>query len=336
MNPRSQILLAQEPGAYWCVLVDNFINFLYTYKVMKYSDYLKSTLKASGWSQEGLARRLDVSFVTLNAWVNERSEPRKKAVDAIKALYFEIVGRSDLDVQLLQSQKAKALALKTNVSAILKDQEILDKLTLHLTYHTNTIEGSTMTLADTEEVLFHHKTLTNRTQVEQAETRNHQAALLWLLDKLQAKDFAITEELIKGLHLRLMNGIISDAGEYRRHSVRIMDSRVAVANYMKISEFIEKLMSEAQAKPQNLITLLATTHAAFEKIHPFSDGNGRIGRLLMLAQALKFQLAPPLILKERRQAYYKYLELAQVEGNAVPLELFVSESITNTHGLLFD
>lgn len=300
------------------------------------SKQLKSILKASGWSQEELARRLSVSFVTLNAWVNERSEPRKKASEAIQALYFEIAGNDETDTQLLQDQKGKVLALKTSVYTILKDQEILDKLTLHLTYHTNTIEGSTMTLADTEEVLFHHRTLTNRTQVEQAEARNHQAALLWLLDQLQNKDFSITEELIKGLHLRLMNGIISDAGEYRRHSVRIMGSQVTVANYLKIPSLIEGLLSEIQTSPKDPVALLAATHAAFEKIHPFSDGNGRIGRLLTLAQALQAQLTPPLVLRERRQAYYKYLELAQTSNNYTPLELFMAESMINAHELLFD
>jgi len=300
-----------------------------------YSKQLKFILKASGWSQEELARRLKVSFVTLNAWVNERSEPRKKALDTIQALYFEIVGSDDTDTQLLQDQKKKALALKSNVYAILENQEILDKLTLYLTYHTNTIEGSTMTLADTEEVLFHHKTLTNRTQVEQAEARNHQAALLWLLDQLQNKDFSITEELIRGLHLRLMNGIISDAGEYRRHSVRIMGSHVAVSNYLKVSILVKEFTAEIQVKLNDSVELLAVTHAKFEKIHPFSDGNGRIGRLLMLAQALQAQLTPPLVLKERRQAYYKYLELAQTKDNSVPLELFVAESMANAHELLF-
>jgi len=72
---------------------------------------------------------------------------------------------------------------------------------------------------------------------------------------------------------------------------------------------------------------LAKTHAEFEAIHPFSDGNGRTGRLLMLAQALRAGLVPPLIVKERRYAYYKYLEAAQTKQNFKPLELFLAQSI---------
>ena len=300
-----------------------------------YAKQLESILKASGWSQEELARRLNVSFVTLNAWVNERSEPRKKALDMIQTLYFEIVGNTDIDLRQLEDQKRRALSFKTTVGFIVGDKEVLEKLTLYLTYHTNTIEGSTMTLADTEEVLFHHRTLTNRTQIEQMEARNHQAALLWLLDQLQSKKFSINEELIKGLHLRLMNGIISDAGEYRRHSVRIMGSQVAVANYLKVSALVQELLSSIESNSKDPIKLLAVTHATFEKIHPFSDGNGRVGRLLMLAQALRLGRVPPLVLKERRQAYYSYLGLAQVGGSYIPLELFMAESMIDAYELLF-
>lgn len=302
---------------------------------MNHVDQLKSILRASGWSQEELARRLDVSFVTLNSWVNNRSEPRRKALDVIRILYFDIIGNDDLNIHLLDEKKREAFTCKTTVQRIVASQEILDRLSLYLTYHTNTIEGSTMTLADTNEVLFHHKTLTNRTQIEQMEAKNHQTALLWLLEQLGNKDFLISTELIKGLHLRLMNGIISDAGEYRRHGVRIMGTQVTVANYLKIPLLINELSVRASTMPEDSIALLSTTHAQFEKIHPFSDGNGRVGRLIVLAQALHAGMTPPLVQKERRQAYYKYLELAQTKEELTPLEIFMAESIISAHELLF-
>jgi Fic family protein/DNA-binding XRE family transcriptional regulator len=301
---------------------------------MKYTQQLKSILKASGWSQEELARELGVSFVTLNAWVNERTEPRKKAMATIQLLYFEIVGSDTIDLAGLDKEKKKAVALKMSLNEIVSNKRVLDALTLHLTYHTNTIEGSTMTLADTEAVLFQHKVLTNRTQIEQAEARNHQAALLWLLDSLQGKSFAIDESIIRGLHLRLMNGIIENAGQYRDHSVRIMGTSVTVANYLKIPALINALLKDLQQIKKDPIEKLATTHSEFEKIHPFSDGNGRVGRLIMLAQALQADFTPPLVLKERKSAYYKYLELAQVKGNSLPLQLFIAESVIGTNSLL--
>jgi len=301
---------------------------------MNYQRYVLSILKASGWSQEELAQRIGVSFVTLNAWANGRAEPRKKALAVIEALYFDVVGTDEVDLAELAQKKQDIAALKTSARTISNNEELLNKLTLYLTYHTNTIEGSTMTLSDTEEVLFEHKVLSNRTQVEQAEARNHQAALLWLLEQLQSKHFIINEGLVIGLHLRLMNGIISDAGLYRKHSVRIMGANVPLANYQKIPVLMDNFLEIANQKNDDLVDHLAKTHTTFEKIHPFSDGNGRIGRLLMLAQALRTGVIPPVVLKEKRQAYYKYLELAQTRDQFAPLQLFLAESIIAADELL--
>lgn len=303
---------------------------------MKQSAQLKSILKASGWSQEELAQKLNVSFVTLNSWVNDRSLPRNKASESIRTLYFEIIGSDALDIGELEELKDKIKDLKVSVSSIVSDEEVLNKLILYLTYNTNVIEGSTMTLDDTNEVLFKGKSLTNKTQREQSETLNHRVALLWVLRELENKEFEINEDFIRGVHLRLMNGIIDDAGQYRSHSVRIMGSHVSVANYLKIPSLMKDLISDINEDNEDPINKLSITHSAFEKIHPFSDGNGRVGRLIMLAQAFQMELMPPLVLKERRLAYYKYLELAQTEDKLIPLEIFVAESVIATNKLLFD
>ena len=302
---------------------------------MNYSGQLKAIIEASGWSQEELAARLNVSFVTLNSWVNTRSTPRKKAADNIRTLYFEVLGADSLDVATLHERKDEVSKLKTTISEIIDDKNVLNTLILHLTFNTNTIEGSTMTLDDTKRVLFSHEVLANRTQIEQAEARNHEAALLWLLSELQNKSFKFSEDMIIQLHLRLMNGIIGDAGQYRQHKVRIMGAGVTVANYLKVPGLMHMLVDDINRPSSDPIAKLSATHAIFEKIHPFSDGNGRVGRLLMLAQALIYELVPPLIPKERKHAYYKYLELAQMRDNVRPLELFIVESIISANNLLF-
>ncbi len=304
---------------------------------MNYVKQLKSILNASGWTQEELARRLSVSFVTLNSWINNKTKPRQKALEAIRLMYFQILGTDSLDKGYLDELKEKVESLKIKPSQITEDREVLDKLILHLTYNTNVIEGSTMTLDDTKAVLFDNEVLTNRTQIEQLEARNHQSALIWLLSELQNSSFVINESLIKGLHLRLMNGIIENAGIYRNHSVRIMGSHVAVANYLKVPELVEELLNAADTKfnKEDIISKLSDTHAVFEKIHPFSDGNGRVGRLLMLAQSIRVGIVPPLVLKERRRAYYKYLEAAQTNNNSMPLQVFIAESVVVANEILF-
>ncbi len=303
---------------------------------MKYHNQLVSIQKASGWSQEQLARNLSVSFTTLNSWINRRSVPRAKALHNIDKLYLDIVGVDEVSAGTLLAAKQSALKLHATPKKISNNKDILDKLTLYLTYHTNTIEGSTMTLSDVEEVIFEHKVLANRTAVEQAEARNHQAALYWLIDELVTKGngFVIDEALILGIHLRLMNGIIGGAGQYRRHAVRIMGTHVTLANWVKVPNLVRELAEDLAKPTDDIIRVLASTLARFEQIHPFSDGNGRAGRLIMLAQALKFRLMPPLVVKERKYAYYKYLELAQAKGDHTPLELFIAESISFTNDLL--
>ena len=303
---------------------------------MNCSSQLKSILTASGWSQEQLARSLNVSFATLNSWVNDRSQPRAKALLNIEKLYLDIVGVDSVGDAALMIAKLAALKLSASPKSIASNKELLDKLTLYLTYHTNNIEGSTMTLSDVENVIFDHKVLSSRTAVEQAEARNHQAALHWLLQELidKTNDFVLDDNLILGIHLRLMNGIISDAGQYRKHAVRIMGSRVSLANWAKVPELINALTDDLKAPSQDIIETLAITHARFEKIHPFSDGNGRTGRLILLAQALTVGLIPPLIVKERKFAYYKYLELAQTNEDYKALELFIAQSVQFTHVLL--
>ncbi len=303
---------------------------------MKYTIQLKSILKASGWSQERLASNLEVSFPTLNSWINNRSQPRKKAIAKIEKLYVDIIGSDSVDLELLKATKIAAYKLKKTPKSLIGNKKILDTLTLYLTYHTNTIEGSTMTLSDVEGVIFDHKVLSNRTAIEQAEARNHQATLYWLLDQLinNGDNFEINEELILGVHLRLMNGIISDAGQYRNYSVRIMGSHVVLANYLVVPKLVKELTIAARLEQDvDIIAKMAQTHAKFEQIHPFSDGNGRTGRLILLAQALCAGLVPPLIVKERKYAYYKYLELAQTSNNFAPLELFLAESTIATDRL---
>lgn len=296
---------------------------------MDYSNQLTDILKAAGWSQEQLARELRVSFPTLNAWINKRSRPRQRALLDIERLYLTIVGADSLDEHELRETKSAALNSRAGAKKLAESQDTLDKLALYLTYHTNTIEGSTMTLSDVEEVLFEHKVLSNRTAIEQAEARNHQAALIWVLDRLikEGDTLSLNEEFILGIHLRLMNGIMSDAGMYRNHSVRIMGAHVPLANWAKVPDLVTQLTHKLNRPSKDMIVTLAETHAEFEQIHPFSDGNGRTGRLLLFAQALKANLTPPLVTKERKLAYYKYLELAQTKGKLESLELFIAQSI---------
>jgi Fic family protein len=291
---------------------------------------LRKIIDNANWSRERLAQALGVSLNTVNRWLKGEIAPRENNIAVIDKLYNDIAGRDDVTDELLKTTEQDALNRHIEVAELITNEELLDKVTLYLTYHTNTIEGSTMTLSDVKAVLDDdNKVLANKTAREQAEARNHRAALYYLFDELnaQGKDFKWNKELILQTHLRLMNTIISNAGMYRNHGVRIMGSPVPLANYARVPDYMDEFIVDLNTKTDDVIGNIAKLHATFEQIHPFSDGNGRTGRLIIFIQALQNEVVPPLIVKERKRAYYKYLEKAQTQEKYKLLRLFIAESI---------
>lgn len=304
---------------------------------MKIAEKLQKILREAGWSQEDLARRLGVSFKAVNAWVTGKTEPREGNLAKIEQFYFDVVGRTEVEAEFLRTTEKKALRTRLELDELLENQEMLKTTALNLTYHTNTIEGSTMTIEDVEKVLEDDRAvIPDRTIVEQLEARNHRAAFNFLLAEMkrQGRNFKWSIELIQAIHLRLMNGILESAGQYRNHGVRIMGSRIPLANYQSVPRKINELVEFMNTPSENLIEKMAITHARFEQIHPFGDGNGRTGRLIMFGQALKGKLVPPLVIKERKRAYYKYLEIAQMREEYGLLRLFIAESVLFTDELI--
>ncbi len=300
---------------------------------MKTTQLLTALLQQSGLTQVELAKRLGVSHPTLSAWLHGKSAPRKQAAERVQATAFELLGIGTVSASLLDKTVQAANHAKVCLEDILHEKRTLDTLCVLMTYNTNSIEGSTMTLADNEKVLLGQKNLRNRSAREQLEARNHQAALLWLLQ--QAADGGIpacyVEHVACELHVRLMNGLLSDAGQYREHGVRIMGSHTPVANYQKVPE---KMAALFQHKPPTDFESLAMFHAQFEKIHPFSDGNGRVGRLLLAGLLLSAGIAPVIVRRESRGAYYRYLEIAQTEENYQPLTYLLARETIEAYQAL--
>lgn len=304
---------------------------------MKIQEQLRQILAATQWSQDDLAHQLDVAPKTLSFWLTGKAEPRDKHLANIQELYFDMVGRTEVDPQYLAQLKAEALSTRLSLRELLASEDLLKAITLQLTYHTNNIEGSTMTLADVATVLDdENAVITNKSYREQAEARNHRAAFLFLLEQLkrEGRHFRWSSGLILETHKRLMNSLMDDAGRYRRYGVRVLGSHIARANHLAVPQKIDELVADMNSPTRDVVTHLARTHAVFELIHPFGDGNGRTGRLIMFAQALQYGLVPPLVLKERKRAYYHYLAFADQTQDYDLLAMFIAESILATDRLL--
>jgi len=304
---------------------------------MSISEKIKLIKSILRLSQEKLAKKFNVSFITLNSWINGRSMPHPKAQTQIDELYKEVTGQKTIPQNILQAKKEllilKSKKYKNILKTILNRPDIRDEFILSLTYNTNSIEGSTLNENETGDILFHNKVLPNKSFVEQMEVKNHQAALQYLFKYLLDKK-SINEDLILKLHSILMNGIRDDAGFYRRHGVRIVGSNVVTSNYVKVPVLMKELEKFINITQKDIIAKIAKIHSQFEKIHPFGDGNGRVGRLIINAMLIKSNLPPAVIKQENKGLYYTYLNKAQLKEDTSLLENYICDAIMEGYNVL--
>ena len=189
---------------------------------------------------------------------------------------------------------------------------IYHKTQIDLTYNSNHIEGSRLTHDQTRSI-FETNTIGVENEVlnvdDVIETANHFRCIDLIIDNAKA---ALTEKLIKELHLILKNGT-SDSrkewftvGDYKKmpNEVGGMDAALPeeVANEMKV------LLFEYNAKKEKIFEDILDFHVKFERIHPFQDGNGRVGRLIMFKECLKYHIVPFIIEDDLKMFYYRGLK----------------------------
>ena len=297
---------------------------------MKISQKLQIIKDMSGLTQGELALQIGVSFATLNSWINGKSLPHKRHQDKIDLFYYKHTGQKLIveDVLLAKKDIIKDKSKKFNdiIKFIKKNPDVYDELILSLTYNSNSIEGSTLTKEETADILFENLTLPNKNLKEHLEAKNHQLALKYLFDNISYK-FRISELFILKLHEILMSGILEDAGRYRNHAVRIVGANVPTANFLKVSILMKGLIKDINKTNRDNIKHVSQIHSKFEQIHPFSDGNGRIGRILIHAMLLRKRIVPAVIKQKRKSSYYKYLRISQLKNEYKQLEEFVSDAV---------
>ena len=293
--------------------------------------------KILGLTQTKLAERFGVSFATFNSWWTGKSNPRSKMQALIDELFLEVTGQKIIpDTELTAKKQViqqKVLGHKSIVDEILDNPDIRNQFILKLTYHSNSIEGSTLDEKDTAAVLFDNVALPNKSLKEQLEAKNHQAALNYLFDFVAKKEI-INESLVTKIHGILMNGVRSDAGNYRDHGVRIAGVDLPTANHLSIAKLMPEVIIGVAKKTDDIIALSAKVHSKFEQIHPFSDGNGRVGRLLMTAMLLQSNVAPAIIRQQQKQLYYTCLYKAQAKDDQSQLENFLCDAVIGGFDIL--
>ena len=153
-----------------------------------------------------------------------------------------------------------------------------------------------------------------------------------LIDTQEERIEFMDSGIIKKWHLGLMTGIRDDAGRYSARVRIIPDTRITLTAPEDIPEEVEYWVSKY--REVKTIYDIAHAHEHFELIHPFGDGNGRVGRLIMAHQFIKNGMLPPMIDGHNKALYYTTLEQAQTEGNIIPLVYFLTEAIERMKGQL--
>ena len=179
----------------------------------------------------------------------------------------------------------------------------MEEISIAFTYNTNAIEGSTITLEETREII-HDKISPNKPLRDVKETEAHSAVFLNMLNKKEK----ITNKLILRWHKEIFKETKSDiTGQYRDYLVRV--GSYLAPDWQEVKNMMNQLISFIKNnKKMNPVELSARVHYKFEKIHPFGDGNGRIGRLLM-NHILWYSRYPMIIIEyKKRKSYYKALQ----------------------------
>lgn len=199
---------------------------------------------------------------------------------------------------------------------ILSHQEYLEDLITRSTYHSNAIEGSTLTYAETYAILYND----NSFKIEGKEPReiyeaiNHKKALELVFKNLHNNE-EFDEKFIKKLN-ETINRDIKDTEDYRAVQVFIQGSEYIPPEPEKVPNLMMYYIYNYNHDEQDIFTKIARYHIEFERIHPFEDGNGRTGRLLINYELLKNNLPPVVIAKEDRVKYFEFLRNNDITGLA--------------------
>ena len=278
-------------------------------KIKKYRELKKMT-------QKEIAEILGVEPATISKYESGTIEPNIESIKKISEIF-------EITIDELLKEKEEIDYSKINILEILKEQKemklkgnLYHNTQIAFTYNTNHIEGSTLTeeqtryIFETNTILLEDKTITNVNDI--IETTNHFRLIDYTIDI--AKE-PLTEKIIKELHKILKTGITDsnkewfNVGEYKKLPNTV--GEIKTTSPKDVEKHMQKLLEWYNNLEKITIKEIIEFHAKFEKIHPFQDGNGRIGRLIAFKECLKNNIIPFIILDKDKLYYYRGLNQYQ-------------------------
>ncbi len=188
-----------------------------------------------------------------------------------------------------------------------------------MAYNSNKIEGSTLTEKQTASMFDTGTLYTDDTNVilrtkDIEEMNGHFKMFNYIMKNM---DKPLSEDLIKGMHKNLKEGVFEDfangyaVGDWKKRENRVSDINVALPQ--EVPDRIYQLLNFYICKENIELKDIVVFHAKFENIHPFQDGNGRVGRMIILKQCLDNDIVPVIIRDSNKAEYYRFLNKAQHE-----------------------
>ena len=197
-------------------------------------------------------------------------------------------------------------------------ERLNEEFVVEYTYNSNAIEGNTLTLRETDLVL-RGLTVASKPLKDHLEAVGHKDAFDFVRE-LVKENAPLSEHNIKQIHYLVLADKKQDRGVYRRVPVHIMGAHHEPAQPYLIEPKMEQLLQAYKDDTEHIITKLARFHIEFEGIHPFIDGNGRTGRLLVNLELMKAGYPPIDIKFKDRMKYYDAFDAYHVKHNLSVME----------------
>lgn len=206
-------------------------------------------------------------------------------------------------------------------------KRLREEFMIENTYHSNAIEGNTLTLRETALILQEGITIAEKPIREHLEVIGHKDAFEYMI-ALSDRKTPLTERVIKEIHSLVLMNDVANRGIYRNVPVQILGAAHTPPQPYLVPVQMEQLITnyEKMKQDKHIIEAIAEFHLCFEGIHPFIDGNGRTGRLILNLELIKAGMLPINIKFADRRKYYDCFDsYYSGEKQAEPMISLISE-----------